>query len=338
MKQTIVVAELSANHNHDIDIAKLSIKAAKDAGADAVKIQTYTPDTMTIDCDNEFFKISQGTIWDGTTLYKLYQEAYTPWEWHKELFDYANKIGIEIFSTPFDDTAVDFLEKLNVTKYKIASFEITDLPLIEYTASKGKPIIISTGIATFDEIEVAVQTCIKAGNNKITLLQCTSQYPSKPEDANIETMKDLREKFNVNIGLSDHTLGHHVACIAVAAGAKMIEKHFILDRNIGGPDSTFSMTPSEFTEMVDKIRFVEKIMGHVTYDMDEQKQKSRAFARSLFIVEDVKKGDIATSNNIRSIRPGYGISPKFLSEIIGKEFTCDVKRGTPLSWELILNR
>lgn len=330
-----IIAEISANHGHDINIAKQTIKVAKEAGADAVKIQTYTADTLTIDCDNEFFRIAHGTIWDGVTLYKLYQEAYTPWEWHKELFCYAKEIGIEIFSTPFDNTAVDLLEKLNVRRYKIASPEITDIPLIEYVASKGKPIVISVGIATLEEIFEAVEACRRQGNADITLLQCTSQYPANPEDANLLVMRDMKERFQVNVGLSDHTMGHEVAVIAAAMQVSMIEKHFIMDRKIGGPDASFSMDAEEFKEMVSEIRRAERIIGQVTYDIDEKKKKSREFARSLFVVQDVREGEEITYKNVRSIRPGYGISPKFINEVCGKKFSFKVKRGTPFTWEMI---
>jgi len=330
-----IIAEMSANHGHDIDIAKQTIKAAKEAGADAVKMQTYTADTITLDCDNEFFRIAHDTIWDGMTLYKLYQEAYTPWEWHKELFMYAKEIGIEIFSTPFDNSAVDLLEGLNVRRYKIASPEITDIPLIEYVASKGKPIIISIGIATLKEIFEAVEACKRQGNSDITLLQCTSQYPAKPEDANLLVMQDMKERFQVNVGLSDHTIGHEVAVIAAAMQVSMIEKHFIMDRSIGGPDASFSMDTEEFKKMVSEIRRVECIIGQVNYDIDEKKKKTREFARSLFVVQDVRAGEEITNKNIRSIRPGYGISPKFINEICGKEFSFEVKRGTPLAWDMI---
>ncbi|MEN6461782.1 MAG: pseudaminic acid synthase [Syntrophomonas sp.] len=330
-----IIAEISANHGHDINIAKQTIKAAKEAGADAVKIQTYTADTITIDCDNEFFRIAHGTIWDGATLYKLYQEAYTPWEWHKELFIYAKEVGIEIFSTPFDNTAVDLLEELNVRRYKIASPEITDIPLIEYVASKGKPIIISVGIAILEDIYEAVEACRRQGNSDITLLQCTSQYPAKPEDANLLVMQDMKKRFQVKVGLSDHTMGHEVAVIAAAMQASVIEKHFIMDRKIGGPDASFSMDIEEFKEMVSEIRRVERIIGQATYDMDEKKKKTREFARSLFVVQDVREGEEITNKNVRSIRPGYGISPKFINQICGKKFSFEVKRGTPFAWEMI---
>ena len=331
----LIIAELSANHGHDISIAKRSILLAKDAGADAVKIQTYTADTMTIDCDNEYFQVKGGTLWDGRTLYDLYSEAYTPWEWHEELFDYAKEIGIELFSTPFDFSAVDLLESLNVNRYKIASFEITDIPLIEYAASKGKPMIISTGIASFEDIEEAVNACRQKGNNDITLLQCTSQYPADPKDANLRTMIDMKNRFEVKVGLSDHTMGNEVAIIAVALGAELIEKHFIMDRAIGGPDASFSITPNELKLLSDDIKRTIDILGNVNYDLTEKKKTSRVFARSLFVVEDVKKGDTVTSENVRSIRPGYGMSPKYYHEIMGRTFLADVQKGTPLSWELI---
>lgn len=330
-----IIAELSANHGHDINIAKETIKSAKECGADAIKLQTYTADTITIDCDNKYFQINQGTLWDGTTLYKLYQEAYTPWEWQKELKEYAESLGLVCFSSPFDKSAVDFLEDLEVPAYKVASFEINDIPLIEYIASKGKPIIISTGIATLEDIELAVETCKKSGNNNIILLKCTSQYPAKLEDANLNTMVDLRERFDVTVGLSDHTMDVEVTITAIALGAKVIEKHFILDRSIGGPDADFSLDKKEFKAMVDSVRKAEKAMGIVSYDLDEKKMKSREFSRSLFIVKDVKKGDIITKENVRSIRPGYGLHTKYYDEVLGKKFNDDFKKGTPLSFDVV---
>lgn len=330
-----IIAELSANHGHDINIAKETIKAAKECGADAIKLQTYTADTITIDCDNKYFQINQGTLWDGTTLYKLYQDAYTPWEWQKELKEYAESLGLVCFSTPFDKSAVDFLEDLDVPAYKVASFEINDIPLIEYIASKGKPIIISTGIATLEDIELVVETCKKVGNDNIILLKCASQYPAKLEDANLNTMVDLKERFGVTVGLSDHTMDIEVPITAVALGAKVIEKHFILDRSIGGPDADFSLDKKEFKAMVDSVRKAEKAMGIVSYDLDEKKMKSRDFSRSLFIVKDVKKGDIITKENIRSIRPGYGLHTKYYDEVLGKKFNDDLKKGTPLSFDII---
>lgn len=332
---TFIIAEISANHNHNIDIAKKTIFSIKECGADAVKIQTYTADTITIDCRNNYFLINQGTLWDGKNLYDLYKEAYTPWEWHDELRDYAESLGLVFFSTPFDFTAVDFLESKNVPIYKIASFEITDIPLIEYTAAKGKPMIISTGIATIGEIQDAVEACRRMGNYDITLLKCTSSYPAPVDEANLKTMVNLKDTFNVKVGLSDHTMGSDVAVAAVALGAEVIEKHFILDRSIGGPDADFSMEPAEFKAMVSSIRNVEKAIGCVTYELSEKTMKSREFSRSLFVVEDMKAGEIFTSKNVRSIRPGYGLSPKYIGDVIGKRAAKDVKRGEPLNWEYI---
>ncbi|APZ49659.1 pseudaminic acid synthase [Jeotgalibaca sp. PTS2502] len=333
--RTVIIAELSANHGHDIQIAKDTIKAAKDAGADAIKIQTYTPDTITIDCNNDYFQVKQGTVWDGTTFYELYKEAYTPWEWHQELFDYAREIGMTIFSSPFDKTAVDLLEELNTPIYKIASFEITDIPLIEYVASKGKPVIISTGIATIEEIKEAVDTCKKMGNNDVTLLKCTSAYPSPYEEMNLLTIPNMKQTFGVNVGLSDHSLGSTVAIGAVALGARFIEKHVILDRSIGGPDSSFSMEIDEFKEMVDEIRHIESALGEITYDLNEKTKKNREFSRSLFFTEDIKKGEVISEKNMRSIRPGYGLHPRNYNKIIGRQVSKDIDRGTPVDWSLI---
>ena len=331
----LVIAEMSANHGHNINIAKETIKAAKDAGADAIKLQTYTADTITINCKNEYFKINSGTIWDGRTLYDLYKEAYTPWEWHKELMDYSNELGLICFSTPFDKTAVDFLENLNVPAYKVASFEITDIPLIEYIASKGKPIIISTGIATLSEIDDAVTACRKVGNDQIILMKCTSSYPAKVEDANLLTMKNMKDTFNVEVGLSDHTLGVTVPVVSVALGAKVIEKHFILDKKIGGPDASFSLDKDEFRLLVDSVRQAEKALGHVDYELTEGKKKSREFSRSLFVVKDIKRGELITEDNVRSIRPGYGLKPKYINLILGKKARFDLEKGTPLSWDIL---
>jgi pseudaminic acid synthase len=332
---TLIIAELSANHNHDIDIAKKSILMAKQSGADAIKIQTYTADTLTINCRNEYFMI-KGGLWDGYSLYDLYKEAFTPWEWHKELFRYAREdVGIDIFSSPFDLTAVDFLERFNPSYYKIASFEIFDIALIEYAARKCRPIIISTGIATLADIELAVSSCRKAGNDNITLLKCTSAYPAPIEEANLLTIPNLRETFGVEVGLSDHTIGSNSAIAAVAVGADMIEKHFILDRKNGGPDASFSMEPTEFAEMVTSIREVEKALGKVTYDLTLKAAQGRAFARSLFVVENVKKGDSVTEVNVRSIRPGHGLHPKYYTQVLGKIFNQDINRGTPLEWRMV---
>jgi pseudaminic acid synthase len=333
--RTFVVAELSANHGRDLDTAIESIREIKRAGADAAKIQTYTPDTLTIDCDNEYFQISQGTLWDGTTLYELYRTAYTPWEWHAPLKEVADDVGIEFFSTPFDFGAVDFLEKIGVPHYKIASFEITDIPLIEYTAARQKPIIISTGIATLSEIEDAVMTCRNVGNDQITLLKCTSSYPAPVDRANLMTMVNMRETFGVRVGLSDHTLGADVAIAAVALGAEMVEKHFILDRSIGGPDADFSLEASEFRSMVTSIRNVEKAIGVVDYTLTAERKKSRKFARSLFVVRNMAKGETFTNESVRSIRPSDGLAPRLIGEIVGRKASCDIKRGTPLEWSLI---
>lgn len=335
--KVFIIAELSANHNQDLSIAIETIHAIKEAGADAVKLQTYTPDTITINCDNEYFKIKQGTLWDGQTLYELYKKAYTPWEWHWELKQLADKLGLILLSTPFDKTAVDFLEKLNVSMYKIASFEITDIPLIEYVASKKKPIIISTGIAIYEDIELAVQTCRNNACNDITLLKCTSVYPAPLDEINLATIPDMAKRFNVNVGLSDHTIGISVPLAAVALGATVIEKHFILDKKLGGPDAKFSIEPKEFAIMVKSIREVEQAIGKVTYELSEKIAKNRIFARSLFAVTDIHVGDIFTEQNIKSIRPGYGLHPKYYKNIIGKIAKRNIKRGEPLTEEDLKN-
>ncbi|MBC7475493.1 MAG: pseudaminic acid synthase, partial [Candidatus Sericytochromatia bacterium] len=326
-----IIAELSANHNQDFDLAIKTIKAMKESGADAVKLQTYTADTITLDCDNEFFKIKQGTTWDGDNLYSLYKKAYTPWEWQPKLKYYAENLGLICFSSPFDKNAVDFLEKMNVPAYKIASFEITDTPLIEYVASKGKPVIISTGIARLEDIELAIQSCKKMNNEEIILLKCTSSYPAPFNEINLNTIPDMISRFNTIVGLSDHTLGISVPIASIALGAKVIEKHFILDRSLGGPDSTFSLEPIEFKNMVNSVREIEKALGQVNYELSEKMQKSREFSRSLFVVKNIEEGDIFTDDNIRSIRPGFGLHPKFLNEILGKKATTSLKKGTPIS-------
>lgn len=330
-----IVAELSGNHIHNFDIAVKTIESMKESGADAVKLQTYTPDTITLDCDNEYFRIKQGTLWDGKTLYQLYKEAYTPWEWHPKLKKIAEELGLAFFSTPFDKTAVDFLEELGVPAYKVASFEITDLPLIEYIASKGKPVIVSTGIAELSEIEEAVNACKRMGNDQIVLLKCTSAYPAPFEEMNLRTIPDLAEKFNVIVGLSDHSLGFSAPIAAVVLGAKIIEKHFILNRNIGGPDAFFSLESTEFKKMVDSIREVEKSLGKINYVLTEKIKRNREFSRSLFVVKDTKAGEIFTENNVKSIRPGFGLLPKYIKDVIGKKAKKDIKKGTPLSWDLI---
>jgi pseudaminic acid synthase len=308
----------------------------KDSGADAIKLQTYTPDTITLNCDSDMFTISQGTQWDKRKFYDLYAEAMTPWEWHKILFDHAKSLGMEAFSSPFDVSAVDFLSDLDVPAYKIASFEITDIPLIEYTAAKGKPIIISTGIATLSDIENAIEACQRVGNNQITLLKCTSAYPAALEEMNLLTIADMVDRFGVNVGLSDHTMSLSAPIAAVALGARVIEKHFILDRDMEGADSSFSLEPHEFKAMVDAVRDTEKLLGRVTYELSEKSLKSREFSRSLFVAEDVAEGEVLTSENIRSVRPGFGLPPKYLKEIIGKKAAHPLKFGDPLKWEDIV--
>ena len=332
--RTFIIAEMSANHGHDIEIAKETIRAAKRVGADAIKLQTYTADTITIDCNKQDF-IIKGTIWEGKKLYDLYKEAYTPWEWHEELFEVARQEGLICFSSPFDKTAIDLLENLNTPAYKIASFEITDIPLIEYAANKGKPMIISTGIADDTDIQLAVDTCRKVGNNDIILLKTSSQYPAKIEDANMLMIPDLEKRFNVIAGLSDHTTGELVPVIATTLGAKVIEKHFILDKNIGGPDASFSLDKKKFKQMVDAVRNVEKALGKVDYSLSEKAKKSRVFSRSLYVVKDIKKSEVFTEENVRSIRPGYGLHPKYYNEILGKKAKKNIERGTPISWEVI---
>jgi pseudaminic acid synthase len=330
-----IIAELSANHNQNYVTAVETIKAMKEAGADAVKLQTYMPDTITIDCDNKYFKIEKGTSWDGKTLYELYKEAYTPWDWQPKLKRLAKDLGMICFSSPFDKTAVDFLEKMDVPAYKVASFEITDIPLIEYIASKGKPVIISTGIAELQDINEAIGACKSSGNDQVALLKCTSSYPAPFEEVNLKTIPALKEKFNTIVGLSDHTMGISVPAAAVALGAKIIEKHFILDRKIGGPDAAFSLEPQEFKAMVDSVREVEKALGTVKFDLSERSKKSREFSRSLFVIRDIKKGETFSEQNIRSIRPANGLPPKYIKEITGKKAKSDIKKGTPLNWDLI---
>lgn len=314
-----IIAELSANHNGSLQNALDTIKAAKEIGANCIKLQTYTADTLTLDCKKNDFIIKGGTLWDNKSMYELYSEAYTPWEWHKELFDYARSIDIDIFSSPFDKSAVDFLEQFNPSAYKIASFEITDYELIRYTASKMKPIIISTGIATIDEIQDAVDICRSVGNHDIVLLKCTSAYPAPLEDANLATIPNLAQTFGVISGFSDHTLGATAPIVAVTLGAKVIEKHFIIDKSIGGADADFSMDKQEFQDMIKAIRDTEKLIGKVDYSMTEKKKKSRQFARSLYVSCDIKKGEVFTEENIRSVRPGYGMHPKYLNDILGKK-------------------
>lgn len=324
---TYIIAELSANHNGSLQTALDTIKAAKEIGANAIKLQTYTADTLTLNCKNDDFMISGGTLWDGKSLYELYEDAYTPWEWHKELFDYARSINIDIFSTPFDKSAVDFLEQFNPSAYKIASFEITDYELVRYVASKQKPIIISTGIATIEEILDVVNICKREGNENIVLLKCTSQYPAPLEEANLKTISNMKETFGVEVGFSDHTLGVTAPIVAVTLGAKVIEKHFILDKSIGGADCEFSLDKKEFKLLVDVIRDTEKLLGLVDYSLDEKKQKQRRFSRSLYVSKDIKKGEKFSLENIKSVRPGYGLHPKYLNEILGKTSLKDYKFG-----------
>ena len=327
---TYIIAELSANHNGSLQNALDTIKAAKDVGADCIKLQTYTADTLTLNCEKDDFIIKGGTLWDNKSMYELYKEAYTPWEWHEELFNYARSIDIDIFSSPFDKSAVDFLEKFNPSAYKIASFEITDYELIRYTASKMKPIIISTGIATIEEIQDAVDICRSEGNDEIVLLKCTSAYPAPLEDANLNMIPSLSNTFNVISGFSDHTLGSTAPIAAVCLGAKVIEKHFILDKSIGGPDADFSMDKEEFTDMVKAIRETEKLLGKIDYSMTEKKKNSRQFSRSLYIAKEIKKGEVFTIENIRSVRPGYGMHPKYLNDILGSVADKDFDFGERL--------
>lgn len=332
-----IIAELSANHNGNIETAIETIRAAKRAGANCIKFQTYTADTITIDSRKDDF-IIKGTIWEGKNLYDLYKEAYTPWEWHKELFKVAEEEGLTCFSSPFDFTSVDLLESLNVPAYKIASFEITDIPLIEYVASKGKPVIISTGIATEADIELALDACHKMGNHDIALLKCTSSYPAPIEEANMIMVKDLSEKYNVISGLSDHTMGSTVPLVATCFGAKIIEKHFILDRTIGGHDASFSMNEEEFTSMVKAVREAESAIGEVNYKLTEKQSKGKDFSRSLYIVKDMNEGEIISHENVRSIRPGFGLHPKHLKDILGKTVNQSIEKGTRMSLNFVDNK
>ena len=334
MGKTFIVAELSANHGHKLEVALESVRAAKEAGADAIKIQTYTADTLTLNCDKPDFRLGKG-LWEGEIYYTLYQKAFTPWEWHKAIYDEAKKQGLVCFSTPFDKTAVDFLEDLGNPIMKIASFEITDVGLLEYAAKKGRPMVISTGIATPDDIELAIKTCKNAGNNDITLLKCTSAYPAPIEAANLMTMVNMKERYGVKVGLSDHTMGYDVAVAAVALGATLVEKHFIMDRSIGGPDAAFSMEKDEFAAMVKAIRNVEKALGEVVYPTDPSKIKGREFSRSLYVAKNIKVGEKFTEENVRSVRPGFGLHPKYLPEILGKTAARDLEMGERFSLDMI---
>lgn len=335
---TYVIAELSANHDQSYEKAVRLVHAAAAAGADAIKIQTYTADTLTIDSDAAPFRIQEGTLWSGRTLHELYQEAYTPWEWQPKLRDEAAKLGLPLFSTPFDPSAVDFLEKMGVPAYKIASFEIVDIPLIEHVASKRKPMIMSTGMASRDEVRDAVDAARRAGAPSIALLKCTSAYPAEPEEMNLATISDLARTFDVVAGLSDHTLGTSVPVAAVALGARIVEKHLAMSRDDKGPDSAFSLTPDEFGEMVRAIRTTERSLGQVQYGPGERERKSLAFRRSLFVVQDVKAGERFTSENVRSIRPAHGLPPKHIGAVIGARATRDIARGTPLEWAHVEGR
>ncbi|HSI78265.1 MAG TPA: pseudaminic acid synthase [Lunatimonas sp.] len=329
-----IIAELSANHNGSIDTAIETIKAAKRAGADAIKLQTYTADTITIDCDKDDF-IIKGTIWEGKNLYQLYQEAYTPWEWHEIIFQTAKEEGLVCFSSPFDKTAVDLLENLDTPAYKIASFEITDIPLIEYVASKGKPVIISTGIAMQEDIELALDACYRMGNRQVALLKCTSSYPAPIEEANLVMIKDMAERYGVIAGLSDHTMGSTAPLVATCFGAKIIEKHFILDRSIGGPDASFSMNEEEFSQMVTLVREAENAIGKVDYRLTDKQKKGRDFCRSLYVVEDIKAGELITQENVRSIRPGFGLHPKLYNGILGSKVNRDLEKGERMKLEYL---
>lgn len=326
-----IIAELSANHGGSIETAIETIKAAKRAGADAIKLQTYTANGITLNAPQDDFVVKGGTLWDGRSLYELYLEAETPWEWHEKLFQTAKDEGLICFSSPFDLEAVDFLETLNVPAYKIASFEITDIGLIEYVASKGKPIIISTGIAELEDINLALDACKRQGNDKIALLKCTSSYPAPLEEANLSMIKDIRERFKLISGLSDHTMGIIAPVIAVAMGARIIEKHFILDHNIGGPDASFSLDEREFTEMVKTVRECEAAIGEIDYSLTKKQLSGRNFCRSLYVSKDVKAGDVITINNVKSVRPGHGLHPKYLNQILGKKFNSDINAGERMS-------
>jgi pseudaminic acid synthase len=329
-----IIAEMSANHRQDFDSACEIIRAAKESGADAVKFQTYTPDTLTLDCDREDFLIGPGTIWEGRKLHDLYGEAFTPWEWLPRLFKLARELGLDCFSSPFDKTAVDFLETLDPPAYKIASFELVDLPLIQYVAAKGRPIILSTGMGSLAEIGEAVSV-VKAAGVSLALLKCTSAYPAPPAAMNLRTIPHLTETFRVPIGLSDHTLGIEIPVAAVTLGACIIEKHLTLSRNVPGPDSAFSLEPQEFKALVVAVRNVEQAMGRVSYSPTEKEQASRVFRRSLYVVADLKAGDVFSETNVRSIRPGFGLAPKYLHHVLGRKARRDVCRGTALSEDMI---
>jgi pseudaminic acid synthase len=332
-----IVAELSANHNQDFEQAVRLVQAAKESGADAVKLQTYTPDTITIRSDREYFQIGGGTLWDGRTLHELYGEACTPWDWQPKLKAVAEDLGLGFFSSAFDPTAVDFLESMGVPVHKIASCELVDLPLLQRVARTGKPLILSTGMATIEEIEEAVKTARQAGVREIALLRCTSAYPALPGEMNLRTIPELARRFEVPVGLSDHTMDVAVPVVAVALGACIIEKHFTLSRSLKGPDSAFSLEPSEFKAMVDAVRVAEKSLGEIHFGLTDSERSSRVFRRSLFVVEAIRQGEVFSEGNIRSIRPGHGLHTRHLMQIVGKRAACDIERGTPLSWDLVAN-
>jgi len=331
-----VIAEVSANHNRDYDQVVRILRAAKDAGADAVKLQTYTPDTITMASEREEFRVSGGTLRDGRTLHDLYAEAFMPWEWQPALKKLAEGLGMDCFSSAFDSTAVDFLEEMNVPAHKVASFELVDIPLIQKMARTGKPLIMSTGMATVEEIDEALQTARGAGATEIALLKCTSAYPAPPEEMNLRTIPETARRFNVPVGLSDHTMGVAVPVAAVALGACIVEKHLTLSRSIPGPDSAFSLEPHEFKAMVDALRIAEKAIGKVHFGLSEKEEASRAFRRSLFVVADMKQGEVFTAQNVRSIRPGNGLHTRHLQDVLGRSAAQGIKRGTPLSWDFVV--
>jgi len=333
---TYIVAEMSANHNQNYDQAVELVKAAKNAGADAVKLQTYRPDTLTIDCDTEPFQIPAGNTWQGQTLYQLYSTAYTPWEWQPKLKKIANDLGLDCFSTPFDRSSVDFLVEMDVPAYKIASFELVDVPLIDYIARQGKPIIMSTGLSLLSEVDEAVRTVRQAGGTQLALLKCSSTYPAPPEEMNLRTIPHMADLFGLPVGLSDHTLDASVAIAAVALGACIIEKHFTLSRSLPSPDSAFSLEPDEFKVMVQYIRLVEKALGGVNYEPTEKELSNRVFRRSLFAIKDVEAGEEFTEENVRSIRPGVGLAPRFLPDVLGRRALRHIARGTPLTWSHVV--
>ena len=337
MAPTFIVAELSANHGNDLDVALKSIRAIKETGADAIKLQTYTADTITLNVRNDYFRIRHGTAWDDQYLHDLYREAALPWAWHAALFDSARDLDLICFSSPFDHSAVELLEELNAPAYKIASFEITDIPLIECVARTNKPVIISSGVARADDIQLAVDACRAAGNDQIAVLKCTSEYPARPEDANLLTIADIGRRFDVVPGVSDHTSGYVAPVVATALGAKIIEKHFIMDKSIGGVDAHFSLDQGEFTELVAAVRTAEQLLGSVTYNLDERGERSRTFARSLFIAQDVRAGDVVSEMNVRSVRPGHGLHPSQMATVVGMRFLGPESKGTPLSLEMLVD-